>query len=132
MELPTPSRPVLVAVNTRLATSEVQQILDHSGATLFVVDAALYPTVAPVASELKTVEEIITVVDPAAPGDGIGSGVRYDDLLARGADEPLRWEVDDEESTISINYTSGTTGQPKGVQYSHRGAYLNSFGEIVH
>jgi fatty-acyl-CoA synthase len=123
---------VLVAVNTRLSTSEVQQILDHSGATLFVVDAALYPTVAPVAGELKTVEEIITVVDPAAPGDGIGSGVRYDDLLARGADEPLRWEVDDEESTISINYTSGTTGQPKGVQYSHRGAYLNSFGEIVH
>jgi fatty-acyl-CoA synthase len=123
---------VLVAINTRLSTPEVQQILDHSGAKLFVVDAALYPRVAPIAGELKTVEEIITVVDPAAPGDGIGSGVRYDDLLARGSDEPLRWEVDDEESTISINYTSGTTGQPKGVQYSHRGAYLNSFGEIVH
>jgi fatty-acyl-CoA synthase len=123
---------VLVAINTRLSAPEVQQILDHSGATLFVVDAALHPRVAPVAGELKTVDEIITVVDPAAPGDGIGSGVRYDDLLARGSDEPLQWEVDDEESTISINYTSGTTGQPKGVQYSHRGAYLNSFGEIVH
>ena len=123
---------VLVAINTRLSAPEVQQILDHSGATLFVVDAALHPRVAPVAGELKTVGEIITVVDPAAPGDGIGSGVRYDDLLARGSDEPLQWEVDDEESTISINYTSGTTGQPKGVQYSHRGAYLNSFGEIVH
>jgi fatty-acyl-CoA synthase len=123
---------VLVAINTRLSAPEVQQILDHSGATLFVVDAALHRRVAPVAGELKTVDEIITVVDPAAPGDGIGSGVRYDDLLARGSDEPLQWEVDDEESTISINYTSGTTGQPKGVQYSHRGAYLNSFGEIVH
>jgi acyl-CoA synthetase (AMP-forming)/AMP-acid ligase II len=123
---------VLVAINTRLATEEVRYILDHSGAKLLVVDAALYPVVAPVAGELRTVEEIITVVDPAQPGDGTGSGVSYDDLLARGDDEPLVWEIADETSCISINYTSGTTGKPKGVQYSHRGAYLNSFGEVVH
>jgi fatty-acyl-CoA synthase len=123
---------VLVAINTRLSTEEIRYILDHSGAKVLVTDAALYPQVHPVASELKSVEEIITVVDPASPGDGVGSGVRYDDLLARGADTPLSWEIEDEESTISINYTSGTTGRPKGVQYSHRGAYLNSFGEIVH
>ncbi|GAA4550842.1 acyl--CoA ligase family protein [Pseudonocardia xishanensis] len=123
---------VLVAINTRLSTEEIRYILDHSGAKLLVVDGALHDRVAPVAGELKTVEEIITVFDPADPGDGVGSGVRYDDLLARGADTPLPWEVEDEESTISINYTSGTTGRPKGVQYSHRGAYLNSFGEIVH
>ncbi len=123
---------VLVAVNTRLSTDEVRYILDHSGARLLVVDAALHATVAPVAGELKTVEEIVTVIDPASPGDGVGSGVRYDDLLARGSDEPLPWAVQDESSCISINYTSGTTGKPKGVQYHHRGAYLNSFGEIVH
>jgi fatty-acyl-CoA synthase len=125
---------VLVAINTRLSTDEVRYILDHSGAKLLVVDAALHATVAPVASGLKTVEEIITVIDPASPGDGVGSGVRYADLLARGSgDEPaLPWTVDDEDATISINYTSGTTGRPKGVQYHHRGAYLNSFGEIVH
>ncbi|HXV92257.1 MAG TPA: acyl--CoA ligase family protein [Pseudonocardia sp.] len=123
---------VLVAINTRLSTEEVRYILDHSGATLLVVDAALHPTVAPVADDLKTVQEIVTVVDPANPGDGIGSGVTYDDLLARGSDEPLPWEVEDENAVISINYTSGTTGRPKGVQYSHRGAHLNSFGEIVH
>ena len=75
---------VLVAINTRLSTEEVRYILDHSGAKLLVVDAALHPTVAPVAGALKTVEEIITVVDPAYPGDGTGSGVTYDDLLARG------------------------------------------------
>jgi fatty-acyl-CoA synthase len=120
---------VLVAINTRLATEEVRYILDHSGAKLLVVDAALYPTVAPL-TRLKTVEEIITVVDPAHPGTG--SGVTYDDLLARGSNEPLAWEVADETDCISINYTSGTTGRPKGVQYSHRGAYLNSFGEVVH
>jgi fatty-acyl-CoA synthase len=125
---------VLVAINTRLSTDEVRYILDHSGAKLLVVDAALHATVAPVASGLKTVEEIITVIDPASPGDGVGSGVRYDDLLARGAaaEDALPWTVDDELATISINYTSGTTGRPKGVQYHHRGAYLNSFGEIVH
>ena len=123
---------VLVAINTRLSTEEIRYILDHSGCRLLVVDAALFPMVAPVAGELKTVEEIITVIDPVNPGDGTGSGVTYDDLLARGTDEDLPWTVDDEEGTISINYTSGTTGRPKGVMYHHRGAHLNSYGEIVH
>ena len=57
----------------------------------------------------------------------------YAELLGRAAGEPLPWTVDDEEHTpISINYTSGTTGQPKGVMYTHRGAYLNSLAEIIH
>ncbi len=123
---------VLVAINTRLSTEEIRYILDHSGCKLLVVDAALHATVAPVAAGLKTVEEIITVVDPVNPGDGTGSGVTYDDLLARGSDEPLTWGVDDEDATISINYTSGTTGRPKGVMYHHRGAHLNCYGEIIH
>jgi fatty-acyl-CoA synthase len=123
---------ILVAINTRLSSQEVRYILDHSGAKMLVVDAALHPVVAPVAAELKTVDEIITVVDPAHPGHGTGSGVTYDDLLARGGNETLPWTVEDETGCISINYTSGTTGKPKGVQYSHRGAYLNSFGEVVH
>ena len=123
---------VLVAINTRLSTDEVRYILDHSGSKVLVVDAALYPVVGAMAGELKTVEEIITIVDPANPGDGIGSGIRYDDLLARGRDDALPWTVADETATISINYTSGTTGKPKGVMYHHRGAHLNSFGEIVH
>jgi fatty-acyl-CoA synthase len=56
----------------------------------------------------------------------------WDDFLATGSDEPLPWTVDDEEAVISINYTSGTTGRPKGVMYTHRGAYLNALGEVIH
>ena len=125
---------VLVAVNTRLSSEEVRYILDHSGATVLVVDSTLRAVVDPVADSLETVREIVTLVDPQGPDAGTSvEGATWDDLLARGDEgDDLPWEVDDERSTISINYTSGTTGRPKGVQYHHRGAYLNSLGEIVH
>jgi fatty-acyl-CoA synthase len=121
---------VLVAVNTRLAPAEIRHILGHSGAKVLVVDAGLH---ASVAADLD-VEEIVTVTDPASgatPDPAVG-GISYEALLARGSDDPLPWSVSDERSTISINYTSGTTGKPKGVMYHHRGAYLNSLGEIMH
>lgn len=126
---------VLVAINTRLSTDEVRYICDHSGATVLVVDAALYPTVAPVAGELASVREIVTVTDKESghtPGEA--GGVTWVDFLARAdrSGEPPTWAVDDEHATISINYTSGTTGRPKGVMYSHRGAYLNALGEVIH
>jgi fatty-acyl-CoA synthase len=125
---------VLVAINSRLAGEEVRYICDHSGAKLLVVDSELRSVVASVQDEFETVREIVTVIDAASeldPADAL-DGPRYPDLLERGSDEPLEWTVEDELATISINYTSGTTGKPKGVMYSHRGAYLNSLGELLH
>lgn len=125
---------VLVAINTRLAPAEIRYICDHSGARVLVVDAGLHPAVAPVAADLATVRHIVTVTDPAsgdAPDPRVG-GISYEELLGRGTGGPLPWEVPDENAAISINYTSGTTGRPKGVIYTHRGAYLNALGEIVH
>ena len=123
---------VLVAINTRLAPEEVRYICDHSGAKLIVADAELHQTLAPVAEDLETVREVVTVVDPLAEAGGMLDGPRYEELLERGSDDPLDWTVGDELQTISINYTSGTTGRPKGVMYTHRGAYLNALAEVIH
>ncbi|SFB51511.1 fatty-acyl-CoA synthase [Amycolatopsis marina] len=124
---------VLVAINTRLAPAEIQHIVRHCGAKLLVVDSALHPSIAPVADDLG-VREIVTVTDPAsgAAADPAVGGISYADLVAKGDDEPLPWTVADERATISINYTSGTTGKPKGVMYHHRGAYLNALAEVIH
>jgi fatty-acyl-CoA synthase len=94
------------------------------------VDASLRASL-PTGLELS---EIVTVTDPAFAGspDCAVGGISYEELLARGNDRALPWTVEDERGPIAINYTSGTTGRPKGVIYQHRGAYLNSLGEIMH
>jgi fatty-acyl-CoA synthase len=126
---------VLVAINTRLSAEEVGYICDHSGATILVADTEFLPALTGVLGRLRTVREVVAVSDPAGPAAadaGEPAGLTYDELLARGSDEPLPWSVEDELTMLSINYTSGTTGQPKGVMYSHRGAHLNALGEIIH
>ncbi|MEO3828034.1 long-chain-fatty-acid--CoA ligase [Actinomadura sp. B10D3] len=120
---------VLVAINTRLAPEEIRYILDHSGAKALVMDAALHPSVAPLAGGLP---QVVTIPAAGADPDPAVGGIGYGELTARGSDGPLSWDVDDENAAISINYTSGTTGRPKGVIYTHRGAYLNALGEVVH
>jgi fatty-acyl-CoA synthase len=125
---------VLVAINTRLSAEEVRYICDHSGAVVLVVDAALAPVATPLAGTLTTVRTVVTAVDPASPvaGETVPGSMDYEELLAGAAGDPLPWGVDDELAVIAINYTSGTTGRPKGVMYTHRGAYLNALGETLH
>ena len=121
---------VLVAVNVRLSPEEIRYILDHSGANLLVGETHLLAGLAGIADQLTTVSEIVGI---DRTGARAGFPVTdFDEFMARGSDRQRPWEVDDEERTISINYTSGTTGRPKGVMYTHRGAYLNALGEIIH
>ncbi|GEB49743.1 AMP-binding protein [Streptomyces cacaoi] len=113
---------VLVALNTRLAPAEIGYILEHSGARLVLVDAAcggaLTETLGRCAARPRVIEA------GGEPEDA------YESLLA-GADEHAV-EVADERSLLSINYTSGTTGRPKGVMYHHRGAYLQALAMAYH
>jgi len=111
---------VLVAINTRLGKDEVKYIVEHSKSKLVFVDAELEKL-------LEGVDgiETVRIDDTGEPGDP------YEDYLAEGSPEPVESWLEDEEEVISINYTSGTTGRPKGVMYTHRGAYLSALGNVI-
>jgi fatty-acyl-CoA synthase len=120
---------ILVAINTRLSPPEVAYIINHSGAKVLIVDTELAAAVEPVLTELTQVETIVSVED--LPGGVRLPGPDYETFLASGRPDPIDWPLGDEDETIAIDYTSGTTGRPKGVMYTHRGAYLNSLGELL-
>ncbi len=110
---------VLVAINSRLSSEEVEHIMGDSGARTLLVDARLKDVVEPLS--LDGVETIV-IEDTGEDDDP------YEQLLAGGSPEaPESW-LEDESEPISINYTSGTTGQSKGAVYTHRGAYLRALG----
>ena len=113
---------ILVAVNHRLAAAEVGYILQHSGARYLLLDTEL--------EELAGQAELAGVTVIRCAGRG-GPGDPYEQFLAGASPErPASW-LEHEEETISVNYTSGTTGRPKGVQYTYRGAYLNALNEVI-
>jgi fatty-acyl-CoA synthase len=113
---------VLVPINIRLNRDEVSYILEHSGAKVLFVDHEFEALVPPL--DAKGVTRV-RIDDTGAPGDP------YEDFLAAASPEPCAPWLEDEYETISINYTSGTTGRPKGVMMHHRGAYLNAIGEVI-
>ncbi len=118
---------VLHTVNPRLFAEQIRYIVDHGGARILCVDPDLLPIVEPVIADLGGIEKIVVLcgVDEM-PDSGIPGLLAYEDLVA-AADPIERWPVLDENTASSLCYTSGTTGNPKGVLYSHRSTVLHAF-----
>jgi fatty-acyl-CoA synthase len=105
---------VLVMLNIRLKCAELATMLNHSGAKIVVGDELVLP-LCEIRDQIKQLERIVT---------------DYEAFLPEGAAPPTPHQPA-EDDVISINYTSGTTGTPKGVMYTHRGSYMNSLGEVI-
>ena len=124
---------VVNTINTRLDTRTVAYILDHSDCKVFIVDRQFHNVAIDAIAQVKREIIVIDIDDKQADlGDipSIGK-LEYESFLQTG-DEGFEWiRPDDEWQAISLNYTSGTTGNPKGVVYHHRGSYLMSMGSIT-
>jgi fatty-acyl-CoA synthase len=123
---------VLNTLNTRLDAETLGFMLQHGGAKVLVTDTEFAPLMRAALASLAAPPIVVDVADPMAGAAGVERlGQDYEALLARG-DPEFAWSLpDDEWDAISLNYTSGTTGDPKGVVYHHRGAYLNAVSNIV-
>jgi fatty-acyl-CoA synthase len=122
---------VLNTLNIRLDAEAIAFMLRHGGARALITDGELAPTIEKALPLLETKPIVIDIDDPEFPeGRRIGE-ITYEQFLAEG-DPDYAWHMPpDEWDAIALNYTSGTTGDPKGVVYHHRGAYLNAVSNIV-
>ncbi len=121
---------ILNAINTRLEAKTIAYILEHAQTKILLVDRDSSKVVEEALSQLSNPPTLIDINDPEATGEPI-SDTEYETFLAQG-DSNYRWLMpEDEWASISLNYTSGTTGNPKGVVYHHRGAYMNAMSNIT-
>ena len=123
----------IVAINYRLSSSEVTTIVNHSETKVVIVDAGVADLVKP--EDLPGVKTYINVFDGRDTYGEVPKkqlpGVGYEEFLSQASDEYIKLELEDENDLIAIDYTSGTTGHPKGCLYSHRSAYLHAITKII-
>jgi fatty-acyl-CoA synthase len=123
---------VLNTINTRLDADTVAYILEHGEAKMFITDRVFAAVTAPALRNLKKKPIVIDVDDPlyTGPGERVGT-IEYEEFLKEGTPD-FEWSLPPSESDpIALNYTSGTTGRPKGVVYHHRGTFLESAGNVM-
>jgi fatty-acyl-CoA synthase len=123
---------VLNAINTRLDPATIAFVLSHGEAQVLLVDREFSGLVARALATVESPPLVIDIDDPEydGPGERIGT-LDYEAFLETGDPAYSRAQPTDERQAISLNYTSGTTGNPKGVVYHHRGAHLNAIGNIL-
>ncbi len=123
---------VLNTINTRLDAATVAFQLDHAESKVLIADREFSKLAKEALALAKGKPLVVDYDDPefAGAGERLGA-IEYEDFLAAG-DADFAWKMpDDEWDAISLNYTSGTTGDPKGVVYHHRGAYLLAIGNVL-
>jgi len=122
---------VLNALNTRLDAAAIAFMLEHGGAKILITDREFAPTIEDALALLKNPPLVIDYDDPEFPQSGAKLGEDYEALVASG-DADYAWAMpQDEWDAISLNYTSGTTGNPKGVVCHHRGAALMGYSNVL-
>lgn len=121
---------VLNAINTRLEPETIAYILDHADCRLVIVDQTLSQQIKKAFDILGRKIPVVEIVDPSAPSGESISDIKFEDLLFEGTEIAPSSLPEDEWQAIALNYTSGTSGKPKGVVYHHRGAYLMVLGTV--
>jgi fatty-acyl-CoA synthase len=122
---------VLNALNIRLDASTISFILDHGEAKVLLTDKEFSPTIKAALEKCSVSPLVIDIDDMLADSGDLLGEMDYEAFLKTG-DSKYAWDLPaDEWQALSLNYTSGTTGNPKGVVYSHRGAYMNSIGNAM-
>ncbi len=122
---------VLNTLNTRLDAEALAFMLDHGEAKVLLTDTEFAPVVEAALARVRRRPYVVDVADMQGPGGELLGQVDYEAFIGDG-DPAFAWQLPaDEWQAISLNYTSGTTGNPKGVVYHHRGAYLNALSNII-
>ena len=123
---------VLHSINTRLDAANIAFMIDHAETKVLITDTEYAKVIGDALKLAKGRPTVIDYMDPVFTGLGARlSEIEYEDFIAKG-DPEFAWKMpDDEWDAITLNYTSGTTGNPKGVVYHHRGAYLLCLGNTL-